>query len=575
MPLASLPFGERVPVYWRKRMANSLYKTAIGSLWITRQNILFFKVANCNGIAMFTLNTQVPKTIRDVDGKTEEEISSLLKNCDNDSTLYFLYNSYKAMLAITKNDICENIIVGDFSKAHTHLRARAKDRKILILKVDIEELSQDVETFQLSTKPYTNAKCKDIDAWHKEYLKSFSNARGKPLSDRGAMRVWDDAAGCCMYQGCGHFVGDTSLTTLSARHGYLAHIIGSAPDGPRGSLASSYQNSDDPENVMLMCDEHHRLIDRIDPDAHDIPTLQRMRAKHVAAVRQLRESIKYQKTNILEIIGDIAGISTSVSSRQLRETILQRSLNPSDIRESFFKDSYRDRRHKPDFWKQYIDHIEEDLNLLRKQLKGSGRLSQDASPLSVFCIHWMPIALLAGRIIGEAREVYEYHFNRADWLFRDITHSPIASECIFSKVSTPTSQQECVLTLEFTTHLTNDHFPESLTEKINSGEYGHYRIHASTPDKNWPESPKHIELFRQVANDALKHLQDEIRIKTIHLIIISPSCLALAFGRLLQPGHHSNIVVYDSISGKPFYPAFRLTGKSIQDFADSKTLIEL
>jgi hypothetical protein len=524
---------------------------------------------------MFSLNIKTPKKIRDVDGKTEEEVCHQLQACDTSVVLYFVHNSYKALLVTTENGICQEIIVGDFSKALPHLKTLAKTGQLFISRVELEELSQDTETSFLPTKAYVKAKCKDIEAWSKEYLKSFSNARGKPLSERGVMRVWDDAAGCCMYQGCGHFVGETSLTTLSARHGYLAHIIGSAPDGPRGSLANSYQNSDDPENVMLMCDEHHRLIDRIDPDAHEIPILQKMRAKHVTTVKQLRESIKYQKTNILEIIGDIAGVSTNVSSRQLREAILQRSLNPSDIRESFFKDSYRDRRNHPDFWEQYLDHIGEDLILLKKQLKSSGRLSDGSSPLSVFCIHWMPIALLAGRIIGEAREIYEYHFNRSDWLFRDTTHAPNISECIFTKVFVPEEQQECVLTLEITAHLTNDHFPEPLLKKISTGEYGHYRIHATTPDKNWPESPKYIEFFRTVAGDALKHLQDVARIKTIHLIIIAPSCVALAFGRLLQPGHHSNVVVYDSIPGKSYYPAFTLTGKSIQTFSQSNTLIEL
>jgi len=524
---------------------------------------------------MFSLSEITPKNIRGVDGKTEEEVCRHIESCSTNATLYFAYNSYKALLFIAENDICEKIIIGDFSKALAYLKPLAKSSQVNILKVDLEELSQDAEFSTLTSKRYVKAKCKDLDIWSKNYLKSFSSARGKPLSEKGMMRVWDDAAGCCMYQGCGSFVGETSLTTLNARHGYLAHIIGSAPDGPRGSLANSYQNSDDPENVMLMCDEHHRLIDRIDPDAHEIPILQGMRARHVAVVKELRESIKYQKTNILEIVGDIAGVATSISSRQLREAIFQHGLTPSHIRENFFKESFKDRRNHPDFWDQYLEHISEDIILLKKHLRSTGRLSDSGAPLSIFCIHWMPIAILAGRIIGEARAIQEYHFNRRDWLFKNKEQSPNDDECTFTKERGHAAQQECVLTIEITANLTADHYPVELLNKINQDEVGHYRIHVTVPDKNWPESPKFIEMFRKVTGDALKYLQDELRIKTIHLIPIAPACLALAFGRLLQPGHHSDVVIYDSVPGKKYYPAFTLTGKHVRTFSKPSVAIEL
>ena len=60
----------------------------------------------------------------------------------------------------------------------------------------------------------------------------------------------------------GQDLGSTPLTTKNARIAYLAHIVASDPDGPRGN-ESSHALSDSPENIMLMCDGHHRLIDRI------------------------------------------------------------------------------------------------------------------------------------------------------------------------------------------------------------------------------------------------------------------------------------------------------------------------
>jgi len=48
--------------------------------------------------------------------------------------------------------------------------------------------------------------------------------------------------------------------TLNAA--YIAHIVAEKPDGPRGDPARSPLLADAIENLMLLCDVHHRLIDR-------------------------------------------------------------------------------------------------------------------------------------------------------------------------------------------------------------------------------------------------------------------------------------------------------------------------
>ena len=48
---------------------------------------------------------------------------------------------------------------------------------------------------------------------------------------------------------------------LSRNNAYVAHIIAAAPGGERGDPELSYKLSDDTENLMLLCDGHHREID--------------------------------------------------------------------------------------------------------------------------------------------------------------------------------------------------------------------------------------------------------------------------------------------------------------------------
>ena len=58
------------------------------------------------------------------------------------------------------------------------------------------------------------------------------------------------------------FYDETTAWEFNAA--YIAHIIASNPDGPRGDEIRSHQLSDKIENMMIMCDKHHRLIDRED-----------------------------------------------------------------------------------------------------------------------------------------------------------------------------------------------------------------------------------------------------------------------------------------------------------------------
>ena len=87
-------------------------------------------------------------------------------------------------------------------------------------------------------------------------------ARGRSPSQKTRILVWGRAAGRCQYHGCGKRLdGDLVTGDLAKNHAYLAHIIASDPRGERGHPVLSHQLANDPDNLMLMCDPHHREID--------------------------------------------------------------------------------------------------------------------------------------------------------------------------------------------------------------------------------------------------------------------------------------------------------------------------
>ena len=74
--------------------------------------------------------------------------------------------------------------------------------------------------------------------------------------------VWAKAAGRCQFPGCNDIlIGDLRAGNDTLNAAYIAHIVAEKPGGPRGDLIRSPLLADDPANLLLLCDVHHRLID--------------------------------------------------------------------------------------------------------------------------------------------------------------------------------------------------------------------------------------------------------------------------------------------------------------------------
>jgi len=90
-------------------------------------------------------------------------------------------------------------------------------------------------------------------------------------------RLWGKAGGRCQYDGCNRPLWLDTLTKAEFNTSYIAHIIADEPGGPRGDAVLSKKLKSDISNLMLLCDEHHRLVDRADVSAHPVDRLVEMK----------------------------------------------------------------------------------------------------------------------------------------------------------------------------------------------------------------------------------------------------------------------------------------------------------
>ena len=87
--------------------------------------------------------------------------------------------------------------------------------------------------------------------------------RGSAIAAATRNQVLLDAHGRCMFEGCGADLTEDPVTRVRGNFATLAHNVASSEGGTRGVLYLSHALADDPENILLLCETHHRLIDKV------------------------------------------------------------------------------------------------------------------------------------------------------------------------------------------------------------------------------------------------------------------------------------------------------------------------
>lgn len=493
----------------------------------------------------------------------------------NRVTLVFARHLCKFFAGTTAGEPLE--LADPDAKSVQELKLLVKNKLLFKIEVDFIALENAVTADNEWITQAAAVSPAELKQWNVQREKLFSQGRGKSLSDRSQRQVWYEAGARCMYRGCGNDVGKTSLTTLPAPAAYLAHIVASDEDGPRGNPEFSHSLSDNPDNVMLMCDEHHRLIDRIDVNGHSCAFLNAMRAEHVSKVRSLLDTLSYKHTRGIAILSDVGNIKTSFHPRDMREAMLQRLLSPAPEIDQTVRRIQRDDRLAPDYWQWVLHEHENDLNDLSRRLGATQALGDQVGVLSVFPLHMVPILVLCGRIVGEARqvEVFQYHrsFNTWKWNPAGVSQSAGFFFLDVTNCITRNQYQQVVLSLELTAEIDSGAFPDDLKLGIEDGSIPWIRVRAKTPRFDCIGHPEDLIQYTTVARDAMRYIQDALRATTIHLIGISPASALFRFGQILQAGHHPTYVVYDRPNGDhSFLPALCITGQQVHEACANETV---
>ncbi|KLU36910.1 hypothetical protein AB595_10245 [Massilia sp. WF1] len=383
------------------------------------------------------------------------------------------------------------------------------------------------------------------------------------------------AAYHCQFPGCGKDLGEHAATGGKGVFSYFAHIVAASADGPRGDPVQSPLLVDEPSNFLLLCDECHRLIDKVDPDAYKTEDLRKMRTDSIREVKRLLGTLRYPEADIVYFLGNVTGQVPHISDRDMDEALWASGLRRSSKNpESYFAfGGQHHAPHEPSYWSAVFSILKFDLSNLQARLNGVRTGGGPRPRLAVFPFHGTSVLLLAGRLLGDmaGTHVFQPHRNKIGetwgtrwaWPTDAVVPTPEKYEAKTLRDHTGTEDEaNLIVSLTFPvaafrlSTVSADKGNLTLpTIEISVENFGHSTI----------RHPSDLTLFGTAVDEALRRLQNVWNVKKVHLYVGAPAAAVLLVGQKMQARHHATFVCYESLPGNgPFAPTIEISSQEVR-----------
>lgn len=354
------------------------------------------------------------------------------------------------------------------------------------------------------------------------------------IPEKIRLLLWGKAAGRCEYAGCNRPLWLDSLTKCEFNTAYIAHIVADSPDGPRGDPVLSSQLAQEISNLMLMCDEHHRLIDKGDVAAHPADRLKIMKTNHENRIEILTAIALDKRSHVLLYGANIGSQSSPLSFAAAARAMVPDyyPADPHPIELGLQNSSFEDTTAQ--FWDIESEHLR---NMITHQVRPRLR-SAEISHLSIFALAPQPLLILLGSLLSDipAAEVFQLHREPQTWKWQD---DP--KEFGFAVDEPSQIDGEPALVFALSATVTADRVQGALGRNAPT-----WQVTIPTPHNDFLASRKQAQVFRQ----QMRLLMDRIKARhgsnaTIHVFPAMPVALAVEFGRIQMPKADLPLIVYD------------------------------
>jgi hypothetical protein len=357
----------------------------------------------------------------------------------------------------------------------------------------------------------------------------------KPIPNKIQNVLWGRAAGRCQYAGCNKLlIGEQISGAGNANKSYVAHVVGDSPDGPRGDPILSPKLAHDPDNLMLVCDEHHRVIDREMVDTHSVDVLREMKRRHEVRIRTVGGIDEDLGSHVIRYAAKIGANESPVERGAVKWSMIPERYPLDDGWIDLDLVTLELRDDDPAYWPTHLKNLQ---TVFSERVRGRME-RQEIKRLAVFGLAPIPLLFELGRLISDIATADVRQLLRDPKGWKWDPSSPLMTYDLHCPERSPGA---VALKLEISAPVADER-----VVKILGGDASIWSISAAGAHNDIVRRPEDVaafaKLFRKTLDDIkLVHGEDV----TVNVFPAVPVSIAIEAGRSWQPKAHASLAIYD------------------------------
>ncbi len=342
------------------------------------------------------------------------------------------------------------------------------------------------------------------------------------------------SGGRCQYKGCNISLYQDLVTKRLFNKAYLAHIVADSPGGPRGDAIRSSLLAKELSNIMLLCDTHHRLIDRIEVDEHPESLLLEMKREQEERIERVTAINPNSQSHIITYSANVGKHTPILTYETLVEFLLPEHYpaqsNTIDL--GLTDSPMRDKDKQ--FWETEVKVLEDNFKQRLESLIRQKKIKH----ISLFAFAPMPLLIKLGTLINDIQnvEVHQPIRNPKTWKLSNESINTIY------KINKPKSNKGFVaLNISLSATINKERITKVLGDDCSI-----YTLTIDDPFNDFLKSKTQLQDF----SIAMRQLFDEIKSNyssqtELHIFPAMPIAIAIELGRIWMPKADMPLTIYD------------------------------
>lgn len=384
-----------------------------------------------------------------------------------------------------------------------------------------------------------------------EKTKKTSKGRHGNVTGKALNLVWARAAGRCQLEGCNDdLTRHLAVGSRTANKAYIAHIIGSSADGPRGDLERSKQLAKDPDNVMLLCDGCHREIDREHPEDYPEDRLRGMKRRHEAWVSRAVGLSPKSQSHILRFTNRIENNETSIPFDDCVMALRGIEKTPAEIHAIDLKIGLTGHSETDDvYWAAEPVDLQ---NFFNKKLESFFN-TEKIRHLSVFGFGPMPLLVKLGQLLPDLHDIDVFSRHREPtpswaWKKGPACMNPLA-------IRGDANANRVAIKLSITDRVSD----ERVQAVVGNDNLSIWEITCEQPGYDVLSTRADLGEFRKVVRAAFNEIKQIHGEKAeVFVFPAAPAACCVEFGRVWQPKAHLPMEIFDQVKDRGFVSRLRI-----------------